>query len=115
MKNRTMTTLRDGLMDVLDGLMNKDKPLDPEIAKTYAAVAQVVVNSIKEEIAFMKATGGKGTGFIPEEKTVESKPEEIEHAAVREAGIQGILSGPTVKPHPITFQRRDAIAESSEY
>lgn len=66
MKNRTMTTLRDGLMDVLDGLMNKDKPLDPEIAKTYAAVAQVVVNSIKEEIAFMKATGGKGTGFIPE-------------------------------------------------
>ena len=65
MKNK-IEDLRNHLFATLEELRDKDKPMDLDRAKTIAGVAQTIVNSAKVEVEFMKATGGKGSGFIPE-------------------------------------------------
>ena len=42
--------------------------MDIERAKAVAEVAQVVVNSAKVEVDFLRITGGKGSGFITEKQ-----------------------------------------------
>jgi hypothetical protein len=61
--------LRDHLFETIEALKDQDKPMDLERAKAIAEVAQVVINSAKVEVEFMKATGAaKSTGFLPEEE-----------------------------------------------
>lgn len=47
--------------------LSADKPDPKEIerAKAIADTAQVIVNTAKVEVDFLRATGGKGSGFIP--------------------------------------------------
>ena len=68
--------LRDALFATLTDLRDKEKPMDIDRAKTIADVAQVVINSAKIEVDFMRmrGDGSKGTGFIPEEKEVPALP-----------------------------------------
>lgn len=54
------------LFDTLEGLRNKDKPMEIERAKAISDVAQVIINSAKVEVEHLKVAGGKGTGFIKE-------------------------------------------------
>ena len=67
----TMTTtndineLRGHLFDTLRGLKDKDKPLEIERARAVSDVAQTIINTVKVEVDFVKATGAKGSGFIP--------------------------------------------------
>jgi len=63
----TIAELRAHLFKTLDMLNDKDKPMDIERAKVVGEVAQVIINSAKAEVEFMKVTGAKGTGFIPEQ------------------------------------------------
>ena len=64
MKNK-IEDLRNHLFVTLEGLLDEDNPMDINRAKAVADVAQVVVNSAKIEVDFVKATKGKtGTGFI---------------------------------------------------
>jgi hypothetical protein len=75
MKNK-IEDLRNHLFAALEGLSDKDAPMEIERAKAIADVARVVVDSAKAEIAFIAATGKReGTGFIslPEEERV-SRP-----------------------------------------
>ncbi|BCF94871.1 hypothetical protein [Paraburkholderia largidicola] len=61
----TITDLRTHLFDTLTTLKDKEKPMDIERAKAMADVAQVIVNTAKVEVEFLRATGRKqGTGFI---------------------------------------------------
>ena len=55
MKNK-MSDLRDHLFLVLEGLTDPDpdKPMELERAKAVAEVAQVVINSAKVEVDFLK-------------------------------------------------------------
>ena len=49
--------------------MDPDNPMEINRAKAIADVAQVIVNSVKMEVDFLKATDRtQGTGFIPEDK-----------------------------------------------
>lgn len=65
MKNK-IVDLRDHLFATLEALQDPDKPMDIERAKTIAQVAQVVVNSAKTEVDFVKATGAcLATDFFP--------------------------------------------------
>ena len=65
MKNR-MVDLRNHLFVALEQLMDRDEPMDLERARTVADVAQVVVNSAKAEVEFMRTAGRiTGTDFIP--------------------------------------------------
>lgn len=65
MKNK-IEDLRNHLFATLEALQDKDQPMDLERAKTVADVAQVIINSAKVEVEFIKQCGeAKATGFIP--------------------------------------------------
>lgn len=64
--NKTIADLREHLFAALAGLSDKKHPMDIDRAVAIADVAQVVINSAKVEIDFMRVAGGKGSGFIPD-------------------------------------------------
>lgn len=67
MKNK-IEDLRNHLFATLEALQDEDNPMDLNRAKAIADVAQVIVNSAKVEVDFLKATDRRdGTGFIPVE------------------------------------------------
>jgi hypothetical protein len=70
MSNETIADLRKHLFAALDGLADKDRPMDIERAKAISAVAQTVINSARVEIEHMKLAGGAGSGFIPDAQVV---------------------------------------------
>lgn len=62
MKNK-LSDLRDHLFETIEKL--KDGDLDVTKARTIADVAQVIINSAKVEVDFLKATDGRvGSGFM---------------------------------------------------
>jgi hypothetical protein len=67
MKNK-IEDLRNHLFATLEALSDEEKPMDLERAKAIADVAQVIINSAKVEVEFLKSTGGTGTNFIPQEQ-----------------------------------------------
>ena len=73
MKNR-IEDLRNHLFATLEALQDDERPMDLDRAKTIADVAQVVINSAKVEVDFIKTTGQThATDFIPpagEQKTL---------------------------------------------
>lgn len=71
MKNK-IDDLRNHLFAAIEGLLDEDKPLDIDRAKAVADVAQVIINSAKVEVDFIKAVGGNTTSdFMP---TIEMAP-----------------------------------------
>jgi hypothetical protein len=63
MARNKITDLRDHLFEVLERL--KDGEIDIETAQTMADVSQVIINSAKIEVDFIKATGSNtDSGFI---------------------------------------------------
>ena len=65
MKNK-IEDLRNHLFATLEALQDPEKPMEIERAKVVADVSQVIINSAKVEIEFMKQVdGAKPTGFIP--------------------------------------------------
>lgn len=68
MKNR-IEDLRNHLFAAIEGLMDEDKPMAIDRAKAVADVAQVIINSAKVEVDYLKAleripANVKGTGFL---------------------------------------------------
>lgn len=69
MPRNKIEDLRNHLFETLEKLHDKVEPMELDRAKAIADVAQVIVNSAKVEVDFIKATGrDQGTGFIPETK-----------------------------------------------
>ena len=69
MPKNKIEDLRNHLFATLEALQDVDNPMDLDRATTIANVAQVVVNSAKIEVDFIRATGrSEGTGFIPDNK-----------------------------------------------
>ena len=64
MPKNKIEDLRNILFETLEKLMDEDDPMDLERADTIGKVAQVVVNSAKVEVDFIKQTGHGGSGFI---------------------------------------------------
>jgi len=63
MARNKITDLRDHLFEVLERL--KDGEIEIETAQTMAEVSQVIINSAKIEVDFIKATGSNtDSGFI---------------------------------------------------
>jgi hypothetical protein len=63
MARNKIEDLRNHLFEVIE--MLKDGDIDMDKAKTIAEVAQVIVNSAKVEVNFIKVVNGNGSGFIP--------------------------------------------------
>jgi hypothetical protein len=53
-----ITELRTHLFETIAALKDKDKPMEIERAKAISDVAQVIINSAKAEVDYIKATGG---------------------------------------------------------
>ena len=68
MKNK-IEDLRNHLFAALEGLSDREKPMEIDRALAIAEVAQVVINSAKVEVEFLKTQQGnvKATDFIPVE------------------------------------------------
>ncbi|MBK7097882.1 MAG: hypothetical protein IPH58_05460 [Sphingobacteriales bacterium] len=74
MPKNKIEDLRNHLFATLEALQDKDEPMEVNRAKAIADVANVIVNSAKTEIDFLKVTGrAEGTGFIPEERQIGNK------------------------------------------
>lgn len=63
MKNK-IEDLRNHLFVTIEALLDEEKPMDIDRAKAIADVAQVMINSAKVEVDFIRTTGGIGSGFI---------------------------------------------------
>lgn len=67
MKNK-IEDLRNHLFATLEALQDKEQPMDIERARAIADVAQVIVNSAKVEVDFVRATErANGTDFMDPE------------------------------------------------
>ncbi|CAB5217763.1 hypothetical protein UFOVP208_11 [uncultured Caudovirales phage] len=64
MKNK-IEDLRNHLFATIESLMDEEKPMDLDRAKTISDVAQTIINSAKVEVEFINKVGGIGTDFIP--------------------------------------------------
>lgn len=64
MSSHTIHDLRRHLFAALDGLTDKQAPMDIERAKAVAEVAQTIINSAKVEVDHLRVVGGNGSGFI---------------------------------------------------
>lgn len=65
MKNK-IEDLRNHLFAALEGLADKDNPMELDRAKAIADVGRVIVDSAKAEVDFLKVAGARqGTGFVP--------------------------------------------------
>lgn len=65
MKNK-IEDLRNHLFATLEDLRDKDKPMDLDRARAVASVAQVIVDSARVEVEFVKVTGERvASGFLP--------------------------------------------------
>lgn len=74
--SKTIADLRDHLFTALEGLADKNKPMEIERARAIADVAQTIINSAKVEVDRMKISGGIDTGFLAGHiKRLENKPQ----------------------------------------
>lgn len=60
MKNK-INDLRNHLFATIEALLDEENPMDIERAKAVAEVAEVVVDSAKVEVMFLKVTGSTAT------------------------------------------------------
>lgn len=78
MRNK-IEDLRNQLFETLEKLNDDDAPMDLNRARTIAEVAQVIVNSAKIEVDYIKATKrNTGTGFIPIDDSQEPETKAID-------------------------------------
>jgi hypothetical protein len=68
MPRNKIEDLRNHLFATLEALQDEENPMEIDRAKAIADIANVIVNSAKVEVDFLKVTGkDRGTGFIPED------------------------------------------------
>ena len=60
--------LREIMFETLRSLKDQGQPLDVERAKAISNAAQVIINSVKVEIDYLRVSGGTGTHFIPDSR-----------------------------------------------
>lgn len=79
MPKNKIEDLRNHLFAALESLNDPDDPMDLDRAKAIADVAQVIVNSAKIEVDYIRITGNYhvGTGFLPGE-SIKSITEKID-------------------------------------
>lgn len=96
--SKDISDLRDHLFTALDGLADKQNPMEIERARAIADVAQTIINSAKVEVDRMKISGGIDTGFLAghikrlANKTPEADTDVVEKGAgytVRQHRLKG--------------------------
>lgn len=79
MQNSTIADLRSQLFDTLTQL--KKGKIKPEDAKVISEISQVIINTAKIEVEYIKATQAEGSGFFNaariEEQDITPAPKKI--------------------------------------
>lgn len=102
MSANDINELRKHLFSALEGLSNKETPLDIDRAKAIADVSQTVINSVKAETEYLRVTGqANGSGFIRPESSIsgQSSPDIATPPPVPSLTDQ--LAGANVRTHRI--------------
>lgn len=73
MKNK-MEDLRNHLFAALEGLADKDNPLDIERAKAISEVSKTVIDSARVEVQFMKLRNDAIGANKPQSPFIENRP-----------------------------------------
>nr|WKF58768.1 hypothetical protein HUO10_003269 [Paraburkholderia busanensis] len=60
----TITDLREQLMQTLADLRDRENPMDVDRARAVAQVANVLVDTAKVEVDYIKATGAAGDSLF---------------------------------------------------
>lgn len=81
-----ISTVRQHLLDTLADLRNKDNPMDIDRARAVAEVANVIVNTAKVEVDFLKATNQTTSPFLDEPVGIQTNSD----AAALPNGISSI-------------------------
>lgn len=84
--SNTIEDLRTELFRTLRALNDKTDPMDIERAKAVADVGQVIINSAKAEVDYLRVAGGAGTGFIPADPRITKTP----------TGTKEVIGGTTI-------------------
>lgn len=79
MKN-TMEDLRNHLFAALEGLADKEKPMEIDRAKAVAHVAQTLIESARVEVKYLEATGQGNLGSLLQPKVKTNGKVLEEHA-----------------------------------
>lgn len=74
MPKNKIEDLRNILFETMERLLDPDDELDIDRAKTVRDVAQVVVNSAKVEVDFLKVTGGNASSAFMTNGTPQPQP-----------------------------------------
>lgn len=64
MSENNIEKLREHLFATLDGLRNKDAPMDIERARAVSEVAKTIIDSAKVEVEYLKSNGGGESKFL---------------------------------------------------
>lgn len=62
--NPNITELRKHLLGTLEDLRNRDKPMEPDRARAIAQVADVLVDTARVEVDYLRATSQTGSEFM---------------------------------------------------
>jgi hypothetical protein len=101
MPQNKIEDLRNHLFETLEGLKDKDDPMDLARAKAVAEVAKVIVESAKVEVSFLKTTGAlQSTGFLPMSNDEAPPARRLKGAVALEANAlsRGAPVDPTAPP-----------------
>ncbi len=94
-----INTLRTALFETLNGLRNKEAPLDLDRAKAINDTAQTIINTAKVEVDFCRVTGQTvSSGFMPQ--ALSKEPVGDQHTATGTKTVTQ-LPGATVTQHRI--------------
>lgn len=69
MPKNKIEDLRNLLFETMERLMDDENPMDIDRAEAIGKTAQVIVNSAKVEVDFMKQTGFGGSQFLQNTRT----------------------------------------------
>lgn len=70
----TLDDLRAHLFAALEGLRDKDKPMDIDRARAISEVAKTVIDSAKVEVDYLRVRGGDGESEFIGRKPVPALP-----------------------------------------
>lgn len=77
MSDKTNEDLREHLFATLAALRDEEKPMDIERAKAIVDVAQVIINSAKVEVDFLRITNGDESKFLGKPNDVPQLPDGV--------------------------------------
>lgn len=90
--SKSIDDLRGALFMVIEGLLDKSAPLEVDRAKAICGACEVLVNTAKVEVDFLRLAGGRTSEFL-QQPPAASKPASPGSATATGRITQHLLGG----------------------